>query len=109
MAIISCPFCGHKISDKSAQCNKCKGDIAGLTPEKRESLERNKALDQAQSLVNHSMFALLLFLAGFGLMYWWDPQAGSPQQYIAGAAIGLGFCWYIISRARIMFMKKKRK
>ena len=108
MAIISCPFCGHKISDKSASCNKCNGDIAGLTPEKRESLERNKALDQAQSLVNHSMFALLLFLAGFGLMYWWDPDAGSTQQYIAGSAIGLGFCWYIVSRARIMFLRKRK-
>ncbi len=55
---------GKKISDKSAICSKCNGDIAGLTPEKRDSLERNKALDKVQSLVNHSAFALLLFLAG---------------------------------------------
>lgn len=108
MAIISCPFCGHKISDKSPSCNKCNGDIAGLTPQKREALARDKALDQAQSLVNHSMFALLLFLAGFGLMYWWDPETGSPQQYIAGGAIGFGFCWYIISRARIMLLRRRK-
>ncbi|MBZ9611032.1 zinc ribbon domain-containing protein [Rheinheimera maricola] len=108
MAIISCPFCGHKISDKSANCNKCNGDIAGLTPQKRESLQRDKALNQAQSLVNHSMFALLLFLAGFGLMYWWDPDAGSVQQYIAGGAIGLGFCWYMVSRARIMLLRRRK-
>lgn len=108
MAIISCPFCGHKTSDKSAACSKCNGDLANLTPEKLASLARNRAIDQAQSLVNHSMFALLLFLAGFGLMYWWDPEPGSAQQYIAGAAIGLGFCWYMISRARIMFIKKRK-
>jgi hypothetical protein len=108
MAIISCPFCGHKISDKSASCSKCNGDVAGLTPEKRASLARDKALDKVQALVNHSLFALLLFLTGFGLMYWWDPEPGSAQQYIAGAAIGVGFCWYIITRARIMWMKKRK-
>ncbi|MEH8020829.1 zinc ribbon domain-containing protein [Rheinheimera metallidurans] len=108
MAIISCPYCGHKTSDKGANCVKCNGDLASLTPEKRAALSRDKAIDQAQSLVNHSMFALLLFLAGFGLMYWWDPEAGSVQQYIAGAAIGLGFCWYMISRARIFFIKKRK-
>ena len=108
MAIISCPFCGFKISDKAAQCTKCNADVSELTPEKMASIARNKMLDKTQSLVNHSMLALLLFLAGFGLMYWWDPETGSPQQYIAGGAIGLGFCWYIISRARIMLLRRRK-
>ena len=108
MAIISCPFCGFKISDKAAQCTKCNADVSELTPEKMASIARNKMLDKTQSMVNHSMFALLLFLAGFGLMYWWDPAAGSAQQVIAGSAIGVGFCWYIVTRIRIMLLKRTK-
>ena len=108
MAIISCPFCGFKISDKAAQCTKCNADVSELTPEKMASIARNKMLDKTQSLVNHSMFALLLFLAGFGLMYWWDPAPGSAQQVIAGSAISVGFCWYIVTRIRIMLLKRTK-
>ena len=108
MAIISCPFCGHKISDKAQECSKCQSDVSALTPEKMASIARNKALDKTQSLVNHSMFALLLFLTGFGLMYWWDPEAGSTQQLIAGGAMGIGLCWYIVTRIRIMLLKRKK-
>lgn len=108
MAIVSCPFCGHKISDKAAQCSKCSGDLTSLTPDKMASLARSKALDKAQSLVNHSMLALLLFLSGFGLMYWWNPEPGGIQQTLAGACIGIGFCWYIITRIRIMLLKRKK-
>ena len=86
MAIISCPFCGQKISDKSPSCSKCSGDIAGLTPQKREALARDKALNQAQSLVNHSMFALLLFLGGFGFVN----RFASSQEPGAGDRMGRG-------------------
>lgn len=108
MAIVSCPFCGHKVSDKAAKCSKCSSDLSNLTPEKMASLARSKALDKSQSLVNHSMLALLLFLSGFGLMYWWNPEPGGVQQMFAGAAIGIGFCWYIITRIRIMLLKRKK-
>lgn len=108
MAIVSCPFCGHKVSDKAAQCGKCNSDLADLTPEKMAALARNKALNKSQSLVNHSMFALLLFLAGFAFLYWWDPEPGGLQQILASAAIGIGFCWYIVTRIRIMLLKRKK-
>lgn len=96
------------MSDKAAQCGKCNSDVAGLTPEKIASIAHNKMLDKTQSLFNHSMLALLLFLAGFGLLYWWDPAPGSTQQVVAGGAIGIGFCWYIVTRIRIMLLKRKK-
>lgn len=91
MAIISCPYCGHKTSDKGANCVKCNGDLASLTPEKRAALSRDKAIDQAQSLVNHSMFALLLFLAGFGLMYWWILKRVVCSNILLVLQLGLAF------------------
>ena len=109
MAIISCPFCGFKISDKAAQCTKCNADVSELTPEKMASIARNKMLDKTQSLVNHSMFALLLFLGGFGSIYWFSPAQGSLQQIAFMGLSAIGFCWYIITRIRIMLLKKGRK
>ena len=79
-----------------------------MTPEKMRALARDKQFDKVQSLVTQSMLALVLFLLGFGLMYWWHPEHGSYQQIIASAAIGIGFCWYMITRARILFLKKRK-
>jgi hypothetical protein len=108
MAIIACPFCGQKISDKTAQCQHCKKDLTAMTPEKMQALARDKHFEKVQSLITQSMLALVLFLAGFGLLYWWDPAPGSYQQLIAYGSIALGFCWYIITRGRILFLKKRK-
>ncbi|CAM3848018.1 zinc ribbon domain-containing protein [Rheinheimera salexigens] len=108
MAIIACPFCGQKISDKSTQCNHCKKDLTAMTTEKMHSLARDKRFDKVQSLITQSMLALVLFLFGFGLLYWWDPQPGSNQQLTAYGCIAIGFCWYIITRGRILMLKKRK-
>lgn len=108
MAIIACPFCGRKISDKSTECNHCKKDLTAMTPEKMQALARDKHFDKVQSLITQSMLALILFLLGFGLLYWWDPVAGSYQQLIAYGCIIVGFIWYIITRGRILLIKKRK-
>lgn len=108
MAIISCPFCGHRISDKSASCSKCNKDLSDLTPEKMAALERDKRLNQAQSLLNQSLLALVLFLAGLGVWYWWQSEDGY-NQYLAALLAAVGFCWYVITRIRIMMFKRKNK
>lgn len=108
MAIVNCPNCGKKISDKAAECGHCRQDISALTPEKLEQLERNRRFDQAQRLMNHSMIALVMFLGGFGIMYWWQPESGSYNRYLAIGAIAVGFVWYIITRIRIILLKRKK-
>lgn len=109
MAIISCPFCGQKISDKSTQCSGCNNSLSDLTPDKLHSLARDRRLNQSQKLMNHGMLSMLLFLAGFGSLYWFSPEQGSLQQVAFIAASAVGFCWYIITRIRIMLLKKGRK
>lgn len=108
MAIISCPVCEQRVSNKSAVCPKCKTDLTSATPEKLSAQHRDKMLRQSQSLMNQSMLALLLFLAGFGILYWWQPTTGSYNEYVSTAAIALGFCWYVVCRARIIWLKRKR-
>lgn len=79
-----------------------------MTAEKMQAIARDKKFDQVQSLITQSMLALVLFLLGFGLLYWWDPLPGSLQQTIAYGCIAIGFCWYIITRGRILFLKKRK-
>ncbi|KKO43921.1 hypothetical protein WG68_18065 [Arsukibacterium ikkense] len=107
MAIISCPYCGHRISDKAAACSKCGGDLTGNTPEQLAAIERDKKYRKMQSLMNQSMLAMVLFLGGFGILYWWQPANHSYNQYASNGAIALGFCWYVITRARIILLKRK--
>ncbi len=108
MAIISCPVCDQRISNKATECPKCKTDLTAATPEKLAAKHRDKMLRQSQSLMNQSMLALLLFLAGFGILYWWQPENGSYNEYVSTAAIALGFCWYVVCRARIIWLKRKK-
>jgi hypothetical protein len=107
MAIISCPFCGQRISDKATACSKCAGDLSSNTPEQLVLIEREKKNRKLQSLLNQSMLSMLLFLGGFGILYWWQPTAHSYNQYASNIAIVLGFSWYVVTRARIILLKRK--
>jgi hypothetical protein len=51
--------------------------------------------------------SMLLFLGGFGILYWWQPTAHSYNQYASNIAIVLGFSWYVVTRARIILLKRK--
>ncbi|MEE2000702.1 zinc-ribbon domain-containing protein [Alkalimonas sp. MEB108] len=107
MAIISCPACGHKVSDKAPECPKCGAAIAGLDKDKLAAMERDRRLNLSQSLMTQSMIAMVLFLAGF-FFYWQLPPFGW-QYYAAIAAIGVGFIWYLVNRVRILMLKRKSK
>jgi len=107
MAIISCPRCGKKISDKSQSCQHCQSDLTGMSPEKIRSLALELHRKKIEGSMNQSMLALLLFLAGFCVLYFWEAEPGSSLMLICEAMIGVGFAWYIFSRTRIIYLKRK--
>lgn len=107
MAIISCPYCGHKISNKSTECNKCHKPLGQLTPEKLAALEHQNKLDKMQTLITHSTLSLVLCLAGFGIFYWWQPESGY-NKYVSVIAIVAGIFWYIVTRIRVLLLKRKK-
>lgn len=106
MALTYCPACNKKISDKAKQCQHCGFALGNASA---EDIQRKKSLQKfqkIQSVQNQSMLAMLLFVAGFGFMYWGGVQPGDfPHTMAIGCSI-VGFVWYIVNRVRMIFIKR---
>jgi len=108
MAIISCPQCGKKISDKQKICPHCDLDMTDLSEEKLASLSKIKAIKSSSSIMTQSAIAMLMFLGGVLALYNSEnPQ--SPQHSAAQACMIIGFIWYIVNRGRLIWAKRKQK
>ena len=102
MAIISCPFCHAKISDKTKICSHCDGDLYSLTSEQIASKHKVSRIHKSQSIQVQTFLALMLFVGGFTLWYW-DDRPGESWFSVAGQGmIVFGFVWYVVNRARLM-------
>ena len=107
MAVIKCPGCSKKISGKAKTCNHCNLDLSELDSDKVANLNRVSLINKTQRLMNYSFIAMLLFCGGFLFLYWQDAQSGSWQYIIAMASTFLGFALYIITRVRLILLKRK--
>lgn len=106
MALIDCPSCGKKISDKAQSCQHCDFAIGQASVEDFARKNALKKYLQRQSIQNQSMLAMLLFVGGFGFMYWGDVTQEDIQFKLAFAVAASGFVWYIVNRVRLVFIKK---
>lgn len=107
MAVINCPSCKKKISDKAKSCGHCNLELSELDDEKRTSLSRVNLINKTQRLMNYSFIAMLLFCGGFLFMFWNNVQPGSWQHNAAMVTAFIGFIMYIIIRAMLVFTKRK--
>lgn len=106
MALIDCPSCNKKISDKAKSCQHCGLELGAVS---NEDVARKQGLNkflQVQRLQTQSMIAMLLFVAGFGFMYWGGAEPGDLQHNSAVGVTIIGFVWYIINRVRLLFLKR---
>ena len=106
MALIDCPSCNKKISDKADSCPHCGFALAEASSEdilRKQQLTKFKKL---HSIQNQSMLAMLMFVAGFGFMYWGGASKGDLQYNLAILASILGSVWYIVNRVRILIIKR---
>ena len=106
MALIDCPSCNKKISDKSQNCQHCGFALGNASSEdiaRKHSL--NKYLKN-QNIQTQSMIAMLLFVAGFGFMYWGGAAPGDLQHNLAIGLAIVGFIWYIVNRVRLILLKR---
>jgi hypothetical protein len=106
MALVDCPSCGKKISDKSKTCQHCEFALGQAST---EDINRKKNLQnylKAQKIQTQSMIAMLLFVCGFGFMYWGGALPGDLQHNLAIAGALIGFIWYIVNRVRLIFLKR---
>lgn len=110
MAIINCPGCGKKVSDKAAVCGECGFMLGAHDVDSLARKARNQRSIKVSKLVSHQMLAILLFVAGIaGTFYDWTKLEGwqfMPSVSLAVAV--LSFIWYLIARARIYIIKRQR-
>ena len=106
MALIDCPSCGKKISDKATNCSHCGFAIGYASEEDIVRKQQMQRFNKIQSLQNQSMLAMLMFVAGFGMWYWGGEQPTDLQQNLAVGCSVIGFVWYLVNRARLVLLKR---
>jgi hypothetical protein len=109
MAVINCPGCNKKISDKASNCSHCGLELKGLDPEKISRLSNTKKIEKAQRLMNYSFLSMLLFCGGFLFMFWDNVEKGSWQHTTAMVSSVIGFILYIAIRVRMLIFKFQHK
>ncbi|GGW77057.1 zinc ribbon domain-containing protein [Alteromonas halophila] len=109
MALIDCPSCNKKTSDKAASCPHCGFGVSDATDEDIERKRQLKKFQKLQSIQNQSLIAVLMFVAGFGMMYWGGAQGSDLQYNLSILCSVVGFVWYIINRVRIVMVKRFSK
>jgi len=120
MAIISCPSCNKRVSDKAAACEHCgfliSGQDAASMAHNAQAL-KNKRLNK---LIGSQMKAMLLFVVGIAVAFYeWSDESFMASvfektfmtpillKYIGFVLMGVGLGWYIITRSRIFNLKRK--
>ncbi len=109
MAVISCPGCKKKISDKAKECSHCGLSLQALDSDKIANLNKVDRIHQAQKLMNYSFVAMLLFCGGFLFMFWDNVEQGTWQHTTAMISSIIGFILYIIIRIKLLFFKRNKK
>ncbi|GAA0818642.1 YrhK family protein [Colwellia sp. D2M02] len=108
MAVINCPSCKKKISDKAKTCSHCNISLNELDSEKMQTIEKINRINKKQRLMNYSFIAMLLFCGGFLFMYWDNVEPGTWQHTSAMVCAVIGFILYIVIRAMLLFTKHKK-
>lgn len=104
--IMDCPSCKKTISDKVEACPHCQFPINAANAEETLKLQRRHAAKKKASLQNQQMAAVFLFVAGFVVMYFGNPEPGGWQQQGAWLILFLSFLWYVVTRVRMIIGKK---
>ena len=106
MALTNCPACNKKISDKAKSCQHCGFAVGSASADDILRKKNLQKFQKVQSVQNQSMVAMLMFIAGFGFMYWGGVQPGDVQHTMAIGCSVVGFVWYIVNRVRLIFIKR---
>ncbi|MFT5283616.1 MAG: hypothetical protein ACI94Z_002464 [Yoonia sp.] len=80
------------------------GNATAEDMERKAKFAHYKAM---QRLQNQSMLAILMFITGFGFIYWGGSEPGEIQYNLSIATTIVGFVWYAINRVRLALRKRK--
>ena len=109
MAIIRCPSCNQRISNRNKSCPHCH---LGLN-DAHEGLSYDVAservkLERSMRLANHGYMALALTTAGTIWSWYVSDGMSRPPGYWPVATVAAGAMWYIGVRV-VMIIKRLRK
>lgn len=107
MAIVSCPFCGKKISNKASSCQHCGNVISDLDPQAVERFQRDNRLKKSQQINNLAMISIVMFLGSFLVFYFRHPEEGTWQQTLMYVVMGLGGLGYVAAKAMMVWFKRQ--
>lgn len=107
MALIHCPKCDKRISDKAEICQHCQ-HVLVADPEKLDSERRINRIKKASNLMTQSFIALILFIGGIAYSSWFSDEGVSNDKIISQVVSGLALVWYLITRIRIMLFKRSK-
>ncbi|NTS78541.1 zinc ribbon domain-containing protein [Catenovulum sp. SM1970] len=108
MALISCPKCGKRVSDKADSCLHC-GAVLVDDPEKLQRLGRIERIKRSSQLMTRSFLALILFIGGLAYSGFYADKGESTDKWISQIVAGIGFVWYLILRVQIIQFKREGK
>jgi len=113
MAIINCPSCKKRISDKAKTCSHCNVNIQSgtraeeLTEEQLDSKAKLARMKKLYSLQMQAMAALILFLLGILLWYFLGNfSLTEVSHFIELGLVVIGGIWYLLTRVRLIIFKK---
>lgn len=102
--LIDCPACKKKISDKAKVCQHCDFAVGAVDADSLLRQKKQAQYAKHQSLQMQSFVAVIVFLAGFALMYL-EPDVRSNQHSLGMLLCVIGFIWYIVNRVRLVMIK----
>ncbi len=108
MALVHCPKCDKRISDKAEVCQFC-NHVLVADPEKLDSERRINRIKKASNLMTQSFVALILFIGGLAYSAWYSDDGTSTDKIVAQVVTAISFVWYLITRIRIMLFKRDKK
>lgn len=113
MALINCPSCKARVSDKAKTCSSCQFDFVtgtsqtGLTKEQLQNQEKMIGIKQRYSLQMQAMASLIVFLAGITSWYFIGEMGFTKaSQFFELGIAALGGLWYLVTRIRLIAFKK---
>lgn len=108
MAVINCPQCKKKISNKATRCQYCGLNLNNADTEQLAHLRKVEAINKSQRVMSLSFIAMLLFCGGFLFFYWYEVQPGTWQYLASISSAIIGFCLYILTRVQLILLKRKK-
>ncbi len=117
MALINCPSCNNKISNKTAICPTCdyKFDLSVEELERLKVLNFRKYRDKMYQLKMFTYFAIAIAVTGVVPMFWSYAKAidygfnVSILNHWGIYLVVVGFILYVIARVMMLLMKRKHR